>query len=343
MKRSPGRKLRGLSLVELLVTLAIAALLMAGVTRIFVSSRQGYRVQESASRLQENIRIATDYFSRHLRLADLWAGVEADQVGLIGTASYPGPGACEHAWVVDPANGLVGYAGGATAPVGLPANCLSQYVTGSDALAIRYANPDAYASDAQLAASNAGNLLKVNGKYYLRTRIGARGLLFDVTSSASRSAALQALPGSAEDGVLSYQYQTLLFYLRNIDFGRGPVPTLNMLSLQSDALQAEQLVDGIEMLSFGYGIDSDGDGQVDGYRAASGVSDWRQVLGVRVTFIARGDELDAHVDRASYPLADGRCYGPAGSGCAVRYSDAVARFQRRLVSKDIQLRNRVRG
>ncbi len=339
-----ARRGGGFSLVELLVALVLASLLLAGIARVFVNSKQGYRVQESASRMQENIRIAVDYFGRNLRLADLWGGVEAGQVSLIGAPVYNGPGGCEHAWILDTAGGVHGYAGGARAPAGLPPGCLSDYVPGSDALAIRYANPDAYVSTAQLRATGAANALKPNGRYYLRTRVGERALLFDVTSDASRNRAVNIeLPGSADDGVLSYQYQTLLFYLRNVDFGRGPVPTLNMLRLQSDSLQAEQLVDGIEMLTFSYGVDSDDDGLVDGYRSAADIGQWQQVLSVRVAFIARGDELDDYVDSQEYPIAGDRCYGPQSSTCALKYGADAARFQRRLVVKDIQLRNRVRG
>lgn len=339
-----GSPARGFSLVELLVALALGILVLAGVARVFINSKQGYRVQESASRMQENIRIVVDYFGRNLRLADLWGGVEAGQVSLIGAPVYNGPGGCEHAWILDTNSGIRGYAGGNTAPLGLPAGCLSNYVPGSDALAVRYANPDAYVSTMQLGDSGAATALKPNGKYYLRAKIGQRAVLFDVTNDSDRLRAISAeIPGVAEDGVLSYQYQTLLFYLRNIDFGRGPVPTLNMLRLQSDSLQAEQLVDGIEMLSFSYGIDSDDDGLVDGYRSAADVGNWRQVLSVRLAFIARGDELDQYLDSTEYPIATDRCYGPPASACPLKYSADAARFQRRLVVKDIQLRNRVRG
>ena len=53
---------RGFSLVELMVTIVIALLLLVGVSRVFLTSKQSYRVQESTSRMQENIRIASDYF-----------------------------------------------------------------------------------------------------------------------------------------------------------------------------------------------------------------------------------------------------------------------------------------
>ena len=98
------------------------------------------------------------------------------------------------------------------------------------------------------------------------------------------------------------------------------------------------------MLAFAYGLDTNDDLQVDSYREAAAVTDWRQVLSVRVSFIARGDELDNVVDTTEYDLTASRCYGPPTSTrCTLKYTAAAARYQRRLVIQEIQLRNRVRG
>jgi type IV pilus assembly protein PilW len=341
-----ARRPHGFSLVELLVTIAVALLLLVGIARVFITSKQSYRVQESTSRMQENIRIASDYFSRYLRLADFWGGVPAADVTLVGSASYDGPGGCSDDWIVDPAAGLVGYAGGATEPAGLPGGCLAdlRYVPGSDLLTLRYANPDSYLDTATLLTPPASPPITRNGRYYLRTKVGQRSLLFDAGDDAVRAdVATTALPGTAAEGVMNYQFQAVAFYIQSNDFGRGPVPTLAMLKLETDEMESEPLVDGIEMLGFEYGLDTNDDRQVDSYREAAAIGDWQQVLSVRVAFVARGDELENVVDREQYPLSASRCYGPVGSGCAVTYSDAAARYQRRLVVQEIQLRNRVRA
>lgn len=336
----------GFSLVELMVTIAVALLLLVGIARVFITSKQSYRVQESTSRMQENIRIASDYFNRYLRLADFWGGVPATDVLTVGTPAYDGPGGCADGWIVDPLGGLVGYAGGATAPAGLPAGCLAdlRYVAGSDLLSLRFANPDAYLDTATLQSPPASPAITTNGRYYVRTRVGQRALLFDAGDAAVRTAAIgTTLPGTAAEGVMNYQFAAVAFYIQRNDFGRGPVPTLSMLKLETDEMESEPLVDGIEMLGFEYGLDTDDDRQVDSYREAASIADWRQVLSVRVAFIARGDELDNVTDTERYPITASRCYGPADSGCAATYSAAEARFQRRLVVQEIQLRNRVRA
>jgi type IV pilus assembly protein PilW len=51
---------RGFTLIELLVSMFIGLLVIAGTTQIFIGTKQTYRVQQAASRLQENGRFALD-------------------------------------------------------------------------------------------------------------------------------------------------------------------------------------------------------------------------------------------------------------------------------------------
>ena len=174
-----ARRSRGFSLVELMVTVAVALLLLVGIARVFITSKQSYRVQESTSRMQENIRITSDYFNRHLRLADFWGGVRSSDVTVIGAPAYDGPGSCENGWIANPMAGLVGYTGATAAPAGAMSDCFSaySYVANSDAVAIRYANPDVYVNTATLNGG-ASSLLD-NGRLYVRTKVGGDARLFD--------------------------------------------------------------------------------------------------------------------------------------------------------------------
>ncbi|WP_293373082.1 PilW family protein [Nevskia sp.] len=340
---------RGFSLVELMVTIAVALLLLVGIARVFITSKQSYRVQESTSRMQENIRITSDYFNRHLRLADFWGGVPASNVTVIGTPLYKGPGSCENSWIANPMAGIVGYTGAAPDPAGAVSDCFDDYnyVANSDVIAIRYANPDIYVNTAALS-SGAGALLDY-GRLYVRTKVGRDARLFDAGASSQTptplNAAIAAVAGDAAEGVFNYQFQNVVFFVQNVNYGNGPVPTLSMLRLTEADLRPDPLVDGIEMLAFTFGLDTNDDLQVDSYReaAAIAVTDWHQVLSVRVSFVARGDELDNVVDTAQYAMTATRCYGPTTSACPMTYSAAAARYQRRLVIQEIQLRNRVRG
>jgi len=62
-------RLRGVSLIEALVALAIAALLLLGLSQIFIGSKQAYSLQEGMSRSQENARFVFGTFESGMRMA----------------------------------------------------------------------------------------------------------------------------------------------------------------------------------------------------------------------------------------------------------------------------------
>ena len=66
------RAARGLSLIELMVALTIGALLLAGAVSVYMQSRNTYRTNDTASRMQEIGRYAFDVISPDVRLAGYW-------------------------------------------------------------------------------------------------------------------------------------------------------------------------------------------------------------------------------------------------------------------------------
>ncbi len=66
--RTPAA-VRGFSIVELMVALAISLFLMAGAISLLVTSKKTYTVNDDLSRIQESGRIAMEYMSHDLRMA----------------------------------------------------------------------------------------------------------------------------------------------------------------------------------------------------------------------------------------------------------------------------------
>ena len=60
----------GLTLVELMVAMVIGLLLLAGISQVFVSNKQTYRLLEAQSHVQENGRFAFEFMARDVRMAD---------------------------------------------------------------------------------------------------------------------------------------------------------------------------------------------------------------------------------------------------------------------------------
>lgn len=63
------RKHQGLSLVELMISVALGLILMLGVIKIFVSSKVVFGTQQGLSRIQETGRLAIDFIARDVRMA----------------------------------------------------------------------------------------------------------------------------------------------------------------------------------------------------------------------------------------------------------------------------------
>lgn len=62
----------GLTLLELMISLALGLLLVTGIGTIYVGSNQAYRVQEQNARIQEAGRFALDVLGRSIRQAGYW-------------------------------------------------------------------------------------------------------------------------------------------------------------------------------------------------------------------------------------------------------------------------------
>jgi type IV pilus assembly protein PilW len=66
------RKQAGLSLIELMISITLGLILMAGVVQMFVSSKSVFTTQQSMSRIQETGRLAIEFLSRDIRMAGFY-------------------------------------------------------------------------------------------------------------------------------------------------------------------------------------------------------------------------------------------------------------------------------
>lgn len=57
---------RGLTLVEIMVAITISLVLLAGIIKIFQSAKQSYNIQQALSRIQENARLINDIMVRDI-------------------------------------------------------------------------------------------------------------------------------------------------------------------------------------------------------------------------------------------------------------------------------------
>lgn len=334
------KAVRGVALVELLVTLALGAIVLGGVLRTFAVSQDVYRVQEDTARMQENLRFASQEMAGAIRQATFLGGARAQDV-FIGPATSPASAPCTLAWDADPANGLKGFEGTSRSPA--PACTVSRYVAGSDLVVATFADPGAMPRPSDYSAGSADF---GSGNLFLRVLVGAGGAVFD--GAENRAAAVLRIPGTETDGIHEYRLRTIAYSLGIFDDpsdGLPPTPTLYVCDSAvrcGTRTNPQPLVEGIEQLQLDYGVDGDGDRVAERFLAARDLAPaaWATVVAVRVGLVARGERPAAFGEARDYALPGGYRHRPADDP---RTPADERRLARRALVQSVQIRNRVRG
>ena len=320
---APRRTQSGMSLVELMIALAIGLFLLAGAISVFGKTRDLYRTNEAAARLQESARYAMSTIEADLRMANYY-GLNS-RPDLINNAAEPGEtldatiapyaatiSACGDNWGVD----LTSYVDGDNNGYALDCAAFSAATTATDVLTIRRASTESIAV-ATLPATD--GQLKIQTSRVQGTLFGDDEIPGGYLPPLSESRALV---------VHSY-------YVDQDSTRQAGLPSLRRKALGFDAaansptIVDEEITEGIEDLQFEIGVDTNADQNADYYTQPDtvlGAGDG--IVSVRVWLLARAElpEL-GFVDDRDYLYADRPLYQPADA------------FRRLLVTKTIQLRN----
>ena len=124
-----------------MVTMVIGLILMLGITTVFSSNKQTYKMQNALTRMQENGRYGIDLIARDLRRAAYWGGnVDPGGVGgsegIATAASTCSTG--DNSWGRMINQGILGINDAKTGYACIPDD---DYLRG-DLLVVRYASPD---------------------------------------------------------------------------------------------------------------------------------------------------------------------------------------------------------
>jgi type IV pilus assembly protein PilW len=322
-----------MSLVELMVAMAIGTFLLAGAITVFGKTRDLYRTNDAAARLQETARYAMGTIEADLRMANYW--------GLMSRADLieNGPGLNLASWpAVDPTYTLPaelsGFAAinecGAMWAVKLPAYveanndaygfacaAFGTAVPGSDQLTIRRASTQAIATGALGASA---------GQIKLQTS-RVQGSLF-----SSGTAPAGYLPPLSETRALVVNG----YYVDQNSNERVGTPSLRRKQLDvaggAPAITDLQIVPGVEDLQIEYGADFNNDQNADYFVQPNAVIPaGDQVVAVRVWLLVRAEQQETG-------FIDGRTYTYASRVGGTAYTPADS-FRRVLVGKTIALRN----
>ncbi len=324
----------GLSLIELLISMALGLLLTLGVTQIYLSGNETYRQTQGLAHAQESTRFVSAVLNPDLRTAGSFGclaemGRPLDQVvdnrlnggltvpltqavqGWEYTGTGPGDSITLAGALATPTAG--NWTSG-TAGANLPANLVGSVVTNSDVIIVNALTPLGVPVNA--ANPQNGNSINLTGssgvdvnRVVLATRGDcSEGELFQKSNNASASAITMAggnvNPGNNGNNFnLPYDPQTRVYEFTSMAYyigqGTSGEPAL-FRRLMTPLQPPQELVSGVETLQILYGVDTNGTNAADSYLPANQVVDWDSVASVRFSVLTRSQDevLDEENDRS---------------------------------------------
>lgn len=322
----PNTRIRGFTLVELMVALAIGLVLVAAIGYAYLGGRAAYRQQEALARMQEGARFAFESMTYDIRMAGFTGCRANTSVNVVNGNNW-------YANLYD--QPLVGYETGTQPPDVV--NAIADSLTvlradNSNEYVVQSHNPAS--AQFQFAANHdlqQGEILvvtdcshsatfqmtSVNNNNTANTVVHNNGNATtpgNCTKGFGETALGSGVPDCASANGVAYTFNPGSRVLRLsgntyfIQANPNGIPSLYRQRLNTTggnaASTAEELVEGVEDMQITYGVDtsspatcSQTDGVVDAYVAASSVpatapcatalDDWKKVLSVRISLLMR--------------------------------------------------------
>ncbi len=332
------RRQAGVGLVEVMISVTIAAFLVAGALVIVSDSTKTYNIHEASSRLEENARYVFSVLEPDARMASYW-GWTKGSVGLIGAVSQTSAAA-------------TALAGGAATSCGTNFSVdLTTTLEGSnDAYNLVCAayNGRAMPSADTLTVRRASFIASpVANATVGPLRVCSTRLSASLVNDAS--GCNPAPIGTVRDLVVH------AYYVAQDSSTTANFPTLWRKSLNNvgtappvPTFQDEEILPGVEDLQVQFGIDPTGtSGVVTQYvnpAAAAALPATAQVISVRIWVLLRSDTRDpGFTDSRTYVYANRTLACTVNSltaansaACAFQPNDS---FRRLLVSRTVMVRN----
>lgn len=312
----------GLSLVELMISMALGLIILAAVTTVFSNTSASRNELERTSRQIENGRYAVEILSDDLRLAG-FAG-ELDVAVLPAPTALPDPcSTTATEWPAALPIHVQGYDNGAGAPA-----CLPALQAGADVLVVRRVKT--------CVAGVAGCQAATAGQPYIQvslcnTEMATTPYVLGPQGATNFNLTIRGCATAA--GLRQYLVNIYFISTNNGAVPAQNVPTLMRMELTGAGWVQTPLVEGIEQLNLEYGIDTNGDGNADAYTAdptayvftytnpaCAGpcpARNWANVVTARFHLLARNiDASPGYTDNKTYNL------GLDAAGAAVTYTPA---------------------
>lgn len=330
---NPVNRQKGITIIEIMVALALSLIILAGVMHIFLNNKQTYRVQEAFARLQENGRFAMQFITKDLRMAGY--------VGCGGKISSPNniadlvpPNGTADEVAMFSASGIEGFEY-SNLPVALSDSVtltVTDVVAGTDIVRIKRAastgarltgNMTSDNANVQLDGTTALGLFQPDDYLFISDCEKADIFVANNVSAADNKITIahsnsvnldNKLSKAYQDDAEVYKFINSTYYIKTNTHGE---PALFRRSLiNAGNLTDEELVEGVEDLQLLYGEDTDDDASPNMYVDSNSVTDWNNVVAVRIEIQARS--LDDNLSKKLTAYGDKRLRRTFTTSIAIR-------------------------
>lgn len=320
-------KQQGFSIAELMVALLLGLFLVSGVTAMYVSSKQTYRMTDNLSRLQESLRFSLDFLSSDIRMA----GYLPCRFPPISTNAINNGSST---WFLDFFNtGVQGYEGGNFPGAPIAGTNPGQRVEGSDAIAVLKSST--YASSLTFHSADT-KTFRLQNKFDDRFDFEQgsiaivcdprRASMFQVSGSNSGNKIINygdntnISPGNAttnignygEDAQISF-YEPVIYYIgmstQNPGVSSLKKQTLfawSVSGIETAQMREQEVLQGVESMQIMYGLDIDNDQIADRFETAASIAaaEWPNVITVRLGLLmSTGEQVTSDLDTNAYNVA----------------------------------------
>ena len=302
--------LRGFTLVELMVGLALGLLVLLAVTTVFINVSSNRHDMEKTGRQIENGRYAMQLLQDDIANAGYFGEFDPRDVG--APPAKPDPCSTN---VADLKAAILMHVQGyfaATKP-----SCVTDVRTGTAILAIRRLQT-CIAGDPNCDPATAGEI-------YMQSTLCndeiANPLVSTHYAVAAQGSPLFNLHKRGTDCTTATaaslrKYVMHIYFIANNNSANDGIPTLKRVELSSGGLTILPLVEGIENLGLEYLLDTNGDGVPDAVTASPGAyngcasesdpcyrDNWINTVAVKVHILSRATELSpGYTDNKTYPF-----------------------------------------
>jgi type IV pilus assembly protein PilW len=295
---------QGFTLVELMVTVAVGMLMLAGLSTLFSNNNAAQMEIERANRQVENGRYAMQLMTGDLRNAGYYS--EYDPVELTAPTVLPNPCEVDLTLMRDAiAFAVQGYDNSNSL------GCLSDVKANTDVVVVRHTHTcvvgaadceDATAGGPFFQASQCANDYELGSNdLYMHFQISAVDSGFNLHKYDCTQVKDSGSPAAVR------RLLTHIYFVANNSLAGDGIPTLKRAEVVSKggimSVQIVPLAEGIENMQVEYGLDSNNDGVADSFTTKVNDAAWGNVVSVKLHLLARTlSPSMEHTDTKTYVL-----------------------------------------